>query len=273
MTRETIIEQIRLKQSFLCVGLDPDPGRLPLQWRGNPTAILPFCAQIIDATRPYCVAYKVNIAFFEALGRSGWELLYKVRSLLPSDTLLIADAKRGDIGNTSRMYARAFFDELDFDAITVAPYMGEDSVMPFLEHTNKWTILLTLTSNHGSSDFQLIADQEGTPLFERVIQQSQHWGTSENLMFVTGATHPDYLARIRQLAPDHFLLIPGVGAQGGNLDEVVQAALTEEAAILVNSSREILYASGDDDFAISAGHVARSYRDQMATYLRSNTGG
>jgi orotidine-5'-phosphate decarboxylase len=267
MTRNELISQIRLKHSFLCVGLDPDPDKMPEKYRGSADGVVEFCKQIIDATREYSVAYKPNIAFFEALGRKGWDALYQVAEYLPRDCFLIADAKRADIGNSSRMYARAFFEEMNFDAVTVAPYMGSDSVMPFLEYADKWTILLALTSNKGSQDFQMIRDRNGMALHERVIRTAMEWSTPSNLMFVIGATHPDMLSDVREIAPDHFFLVPGVGAQGGDLQSVAKAALTEDIGLLVNSTRAIIYASQGEHFAVRAGEKARAYRDEMARYI------
>lgn len=267
MTRTELIAQIRKKQSFLCVGLDPDLAKMPEIYRGSPDSVVDFCKKIIDATQEYCVAYKPNIAFFEALGRGGWDALYQVAEYLPRDCFLIADAKRADIGNSSRMYARAFFEEMNFDAVTVAPYMGSDSVMPFLEYEDKWTILLALTSNNGSQDFQMISDGAGMPLHERVIRTAAEWGTPGNLMFVIGATHPEMLSDVRNMAPDHFFLVPGVGAQGGDLQSVVKAAVTDDVGLLINSTRAIIYASNGNDFAVKAGEKAREYRDEMAEHV------
>ncbi len=267
MTRTELIAQIRKKHSFLCVGLDPDPAKMPEKYRSSPDGVVQFCKQIIDATQEYCVAYKPNIAFFEALGREGWDVLYQVAEYLPRDCFLIADAKRADIGNSSRMYARAFFEEMNFDAVTVAPYMGSDSVMPFLEYEDKWTILLALTSNKGSQDFQMISDNTGAPLHERVIRTAAEWGTPENLMFVIGATHPEMLSDVRGMAPDSFFLVPGVGAQGGDLRSVANAALTDDVGLLINSTRAVIYASDGNDFAVKAGEKAREYRDEMAEYV------
>jgi orotidine-5'-phosphate decarboxylase len=267
MTRSELIEQIQKKHSFLCVGLDPDPALMPEQYRSSPGGVVDFCKRIIDVTEEHCVAYKPNIAFFEALGREGWDVLYRVAEYLPQDCFLIADAKRADIGNSSRMYARAFFEEMNFDAVTVAPYMGSDSVLPFLEYEGKWTILLALTSNKGSQDFQLIEDETGMAMHERVIRTASEWGTPENLMFVTGATHADMLSDVRAMAPDHFFLVPGVGAQGGDLQSVAKAALTKDISLLINSTRAIIYASQGDDFAVKAGEQAKAYRDEMSEYV------
>lgn len=267
MTRQELIGQIRRKSSFLCVGIDPDPMKLPPHLGSGPGAIIRFCSEIIRATSDFCVAYKLNIAFFEALGKQAWDVLYATREQLPADCLLIADAKRADIGNSSRFYARAFFDDLNFDAVTVSPYMGEDSVRPFLEFTDKWTILLALTSNTGSQDFQMTSSVSGIPLYEQVIARATSWGGPENLMFVAGATHPGQLKHIREIVPDHFLLIPGVGTQGGNLSEVADACLTQDIGILVNSSREIIYASAGEDYSEKAGEHAHRHRNSMRELL------
>ncbi|HLF62910.1 MAG TPA: orotidine-5'-phosphate decarboxylase [Saprospiraceae bacterium] len=267
MTREELVQQIRLKHSFLCVGLDPDPAKLPIALRNDPVGVVSFCDAIIKATSPYSVAYKLNTAFFEALGRKGWDIIYETRALLPKDCFLIADAKRADIGNSSKFYARAFFEELDFDAVTVAPYMGEDSVRPFLEYKDKWTILLALTSNEGAENFQMSRDEHGTLLFERVLTMAASWGTPENLMFVAGATQKKHLQRVREIVPAHFLLIPGVGAQGGSLEDVTLTCLTDDIGILVNSTREIIYASDGNDFAQKAAERAHSYQKSMQSLL------
>lgn len=271
MTRQELVKQIKSKKSFLCVGLDPDLSKIPAFLLNEPDPIFAFCKAIIDATAPYAVAFKPNIAFFEAHGIAGWEALQKVWAYIPKDCFSIADAKRGDIGNTSKLYAQAFFQEsssgMSFDSITVAPYMGKDSVMPFLDFPTKWVILLALTSNLGSADFQQIVQASGKPLFEEVLVRSQAWGTPENLMYVVGATQADHLAHIRQLVPDHFLLVPGVGAQGGSLADVAKYGLNQEAGLLVNASRAILYASPNPDFAQAAQEVAKNYQVEMATYL------
>ena len=267
MTREELISQIHLKRSFLCVGLDPDPVKMPAKYAGSADGVVEFCKRIIDATEEYCVAYKPNIAFFEALGRKGWDALYEVADYLPKDCFTIADAKRADIGNSSRMYARAFFEEMNFDSVTVAPYMGSDSVMPFLEYEGKWTILLALTSNKGSQDFQMISDKSNVPLHETVIRTATEWGTPGNLMFVIGATHPSMLADVREMAPEHFFLVPGVGAQGGDLHSVVKSAKNDDIGLLVNSTRAVIYASTGDDFDVAAGEKAKAYRDDMAQYI------
>jgi len=263
MTKVDLISQIFAKQSFLCVGLDSDPDKLPTHLGKD--AVLEFNKAIIEATSPYAVAYKINTAFYEATGQ--WELLKSTIDLIPFNCLSILDAKRGDIGNTSAEYAKAFFDNLNADALTVAPYMGEDSIRPFLDHKNKWTIALALTSNTGSKDFQQLRLQNGNLLFEEVIAKLCQWGNPDQLMLVAGATHPDQLAMVRKLAPDYFLLVPGVGAQGGSLDDVCQAALTSECGLLVNSSRQIIYASNGSDFAEAAGEMAKNLQSEMAHWL------
>ena len=271
MTREQLIEQIRRKQSFLCVGLDTDPKKIPHHIFDLHDPMFEFNKQIIDATAPYCVAYKPNLAFYEAYGIHGMTAFKKtVRYLKENypDHFIIADAKRGDIGNTSKMYARTFFEEYDVDSLTVAPYMGEDSVTPFFEYEGKWVILLALTSNKGSMDFQLTEDANGERLFEKVIKVSQQWGTTANMMYVVGATQGSMFQDIRRVAPNHFLLVPGVGAQGGSLEEVCQYGMTKDCGLLVNSSRGIIYASQEEDFAEAAGNKARELQQQMAEELK-----
>lgn len=271
MTYSELTEQIFRKQSYLCVGLDTDPRKLPAHLRTEPDPVFTFNRAIIDATADYAVAYKPNVAFYEAQGPRGWESLKKTLDYIPADCFTIADAKRGDIGNTSDLYARTFFDStaagLNFDAVTVAPYMGQDSVMPFLNYDGKWVILLALTSNPGSADFQRqgVGEQE---LFEVVIQTAQTWAGPDQLMFVVGATQADELSRIRELAPDHFLLVPGVGAQGGSLAEVSRRGLTAAGGLLVNASRSILYASNGPDFAERAAREAQLLQQEMAGYLK-----
>ena len=272
MNYQALSVQIRQKKSYLCVGLDTDRQKLPPHLASEPDPVFAFNKAIIDATAPYAVAYKPNIAFYEAQGPRGWESLQKTLDYIPKDCFTIADAKRGDIGNTSGLYARAFFDPsaagLDFDAITVAPYMGRDSVMPFLEYPGKWVILLALTSNPGSADFQRQqVDNETQELFETVIQKAQTWATCEQLMFVVGATQAQQIARIRTYAPDHFLLVPGVGVQGGSLKQVSKNGLTKDGGLLVNASRSILYASSGTDFAEAAAAEAKAIQQEMASYL------
>ncbi len=270
MTQDQLFANIRRKGSYLCVGLDPDLNRLPRHLLDTDDPVFEFCRAIVDSTAPYCVAYKPNLAFFEALGARGWLTLEKIvryiRATDPSQ-FVIADAKRGDIGNTSRLYARSFFEHLDVDAVTVAPYMGHDSVTPFLGYDGKWVILLALTSNPGSADFQLVPDADGRPLYERVITTARTWADTESLMFVVGATRADMFTEVRRLAPDSFLLVPGVGAQGGSLEEVSRLGMTDRCGLLVNSSRGIIFASAGADFAEAASIAARRMRDEMETLL------
>ena len=271
MTRQELIQQIKQKQSFLCVGLDTDAKKMPQCVFDLHDPFFEFNKAIIDATAPYCVAYKPNLAFYEAYGVKGmisFENTIKYIKEHHPHHLIIADAKRGDIGNTSQMYARTFFEEYDVDALTVAPYMGEDSVTPFLGYEGKWVILLALTSNKGSQDFQLTADANGERLFEKVLKQSQQWGNTENMMYVVGATQGRMFEDIRKVAPDHFLLVPGVGAQGGSLEEVCKYGMTKDCGLLVNSSRGIIYASSDDHYAEIAGNKARELQQQMAEELK-----
>ena len=270
MTRQQLIEHIFTKKTFLCIGLDTDIKKIPQHLLGNDDPIFDFNKAIIDATAKYCIAYKPNLAFYECMGTKGLSAFERTVEYLKEtypDHLIIADAKRGDIGNTSAMYARTFFDGYDIDALTVAPYMGEDSVTPFLEYENKWVILLALTSNKGSHDFQLTTDQDGERLFEKVIRKSQAWGTPDNMMYVVGATQGKMFQDIRMLAPDHFLLVPGVGAQGGSLQEVCKYGMTDDCGLIVNSSRGIIYASGDTDFAQVAAIKAMELQREMATEL------
>ncbi|MBD5330709.1 MAG: orotidine-5'-phosphate decarboxylase [Bacteroides sp.] len=272
MTREQLTENIRRKGSMLCVGLDPDIKKIPEHLLREENPLLAFNKAIIDATAPYAVAYKPNLAFYESLGVEGWvaleETVKYIKEKYP-DQFIIADAKRGDIGNTSQLYARSFFEHLDVDAITVAPYMGEDSVTPFLGYKGKWVILLALTSNKGSADFQLIRNENGTPLFESVIEKSSQWAGPDEMMYVVGATQGRMFEDIRRVAPRSFLLVPGVGAQGGSLEEVCRYGMTDDCGLLVNSSRGIIYASKGEDFAEKAGEAARELRDQMAAQLKS----
>lgn len=269
MTSAELFEQIKKKQSYLCVGLDTDPEKIPPHLKSAPDPVFEFNRQIIDSTHEYCVAYKLNTAFYEAMGSTGWESLEKTLDYIPKDIFTIADAKRGDIGNTSTLYARAFFKQMNFDALTVAPYMGEDSVKPFLEFKGKWVILLAHTSNAGSKDFQLIELKSGKKLYEEVIQRSQHWGTSDQLMYVVGATQAEKIAGIRALAPNNFFLVPGVGAQGGDLDEVAKNGMNKQCGLLVNSSRSIIYASGESDFALRAAYESKNLQNTMAKHLNT----
>ncbi len=267
MTRQQLFEQIKKKQSYLCVGLDTDLEKIPKHLLKLADPIFEFNKQIIDATKDFCVAYKPNTAFYEALGAKGWESLQKTLEYIPKECFTIADAKRGDIGNTSTLYAKAFFQQMDFDALTVAPYMGEDSVKPFLEFDGKWVILLVHTSNPGSQDFQLIETQDGKYLYQEVVFASQRWATPEKMMYVVGATHADKIGAIRGLAPDHFFLVPGVGAQGGNLEEVSKVGMNAQCGLLVNSSRAIIYASSGEDFAEATSKAASNMQKEMSEYL------
>lgn len=274
MTKQQLFQNIQRKKSFLCVGLDTDVNKIPEHlFDTSDDAIFEFNKQIIDATADLCVAYKPNLAFYESFGLEGWDVLERtveyIRTAYP-DQFIIADAKRGDIGNTSAMYARTFFGNMDFDAVTVAPYMGEDSVTPFLTYENKWVILLALTSNKGAFDFQFM-EQDGEKLFERVLKTSQKWGTDENLMYVVGATKADMLADIREIIPNHFLLVPGVGAQGGSLQEVAKYGLNSECGLLVNSSRQIIYASSETDFAEKAREEALKVQQEMEGILKEQS--
>ena len=277
MNRKELVEQIFAKKSFLCVGLDTDINKLPkciiesedIQG-AEAEMIFRFNKAIIDATAPYCVAYKPNLAFYESRGIDGmiaFENTIKYLHRHYSNHFIIADAKRGDIGNTSKMYAQTFFEEYNIDSVTVAPYMGEDSVKPFLEYDGKWVILLALTSNKGSHDFQLTEDKEGERLFEKVLKKSQEWGNDENMMYVVGATQGKMFEDIRKVAPNHFLLVPGVGAQGGSLQEVCKYGIIKDCGLLVNSSRGIIYASNGDDFAEVAGQKAKELQAEMAAEL------
>lgn len=271
MNRKELFEQIQKKQSFLCVGLDVDLKKVPEHLLKEEDPIFAFNKAIIDATAPYCVAYKPNLAFYEAFGVKGVMAFEKTVNYLKEnypEQFIIADAKRGDIGNTSKMYARTFFGEYDVDALTVAPYMGEDSVTPFLDgYDNKWVILLALTSNKGSFDFQLTEDKDGERLFEKVIRKSQEWGNDENMMYVVGATRGEMFTDIRKAAPNAFLLVPGVGAQGGSLQDVCKYGIIKDCGLLVNSSRGIIYADNTENFAKVAGQKAKELQAEMALEL------
>lgn len=270
MNRQQLIEQIFSKKSFLCVGLDTDTKKIPRHLLKEEDPIYAFNKAIIDATADYCVAYKPNLAFYEAFGIKGMMAFEKTIQYLNTNYpnhFIIADAKRGDIGNTSSMYARTFFEEYDIDSLTVAPYMGEDSVKPFLEYKEKWVILLALTSNKGSHDFQLTEDRQGERLFEKVLRVSQQWGNEKNMMYVVGATQGEMFKDIRKVAPNHFLLVPGVGAQGGSLQEVCKYGITKDCGLLVNSSRGIIYASSGEDFAQVAAEKAKVLQLEMETEL------
>ena len=269
MNSKQLFEQIKKKRSFLCVGLDTEPGRYPARIANLEDPVFEFNKLIIDATADFAVAYKPNLAFYESAGVSGLLSLEKsvdyIKETYP-EILIIADAKRGDIGNTSRMYAKSFFEQGRFDAVTVAPYMGEDSVMPFLGYDGKWVILLALTSNKGANDFQYV-EQDGIRLFEKVLHKGLEWGTPDNMMFVVGATRAEMLADIRKIVPDHFLLVPGVGAQGGSLGEVVKFGMNSKCGLLVNSSRGIIYASEGDDFHIVSRQKASELASEMESFL------
>lgn len=270
MTRKELIASIQRKRSFLCVGLDTDLKKVPAHLLQEEDPVFAFNKAIIDATAPYCVAYKPNLAFYESMGVKGWIAFEKTVSYLREnypDQFIIADAKRGDIGNTSAMYARTFFEEIDLDAVTVAPYMGEDSVTPFLGYEGKWVILLALTSNKGSHDFQLTEDAQGEKLFEKVLRKSQEWAGNDQMMYVVGATQGKAFEDIRRIAPNHFLLVPGIGAQGGSLEEVCKYGMTSECGLIVNSSRAIIYADATESFAQVAGEKAREVQAQMAQEL------
>lgn len=266
MTRQQLVEQIRNRKTYLIVGLDTDLTKIPKHLLSKADPVFEFNRQIIDATKDYCVGYKVNTAFYEALGLPGWEALQKTAAYIPDTHFKIADAKRGDIGNTSSQYAKAFFEAIPFDAITVAPYMGADSVLPFLEYKDKWTIVLGLTSNTGARDFEL--QKAGDELlYEKVLRTAAQWGTADQLMFVVGATQASEFTNIRAITPNHFYLVPGVGAQGGSLKEISEKAMNNDVGLLVNASRAIIYASNQEDFAVKAMLVAKEYQQEMAGYL------
>ncbi len=269
MTSAELFNQIKAKKSFLCVGLDTDIRKIPRILLDTTDPIFAFNKEIIDASHEFAVAYKPNLAFYESLGVNGWNSLEKtvnyIRYNYPG-IFIIADAKRGDIGNTSNLYARAFFDSMDFDAVTVSPYMGEDSVTPFLSYVDKWVVLLALTSNKGADDFQYMTEND-EKLFERVLKKSRKWGDENNMMYVVGATRAEMLASIRKIIPDHFILVPGVGAQGGSLEEVVKYGMNKQCGLLVNSSRQIIYAGSEVDFADKARKVAQDIQGKMAELL------
>ncbi len=281
MTRKQLVEQIEQKKSYLCVGLDTDITKIPKHLQLHPDAIFEFNKAIIDATKDLCVSYKINTAFYEALGLKGWEAMEKTVNYIPTEHFKIADAKRGDIGNTSSQYAKAFFETLNFDAITVAPYMGEDSIRPFLEYENKWTIVLGLTSNAGSKDFEQLrlvrvdtnqgtgdTNHGGEFLYEQVLKKVSTWGNKDNLMFVVGATKASDLEKIRKIIPDNFLLVPGVGFQGGSLKDVSKHGMSTDCGLLVNASRAIIFAGEKEDFAAEARVIAQQYQTEMAEYLK-----
>ncbi len=267
MTRQELIQQIKEKRSFLCVGLDTDLEKIPPHLLETEDPIFEFNKAIIDATKDYCVAYKPNIAFYECLGVKGWQSLEKTLNYIPKNIFTIADAKRGDIGNTSTYYAKTFFEYLNCDSVTIAPYMGEDSVTPFLEFKDKWAIVLALTSNKGALDFQSIKDDEGKELFKSVLEKTATWGTPENLMYVVGATRAEQIGEVRNVVPEHFFLVPGVGAQGGSLEDVCKYGWNADCGLLVNSSRGIIYASNGENFAEQAKNEAKKIQQEMEVIL------
>ncbi len=270
MNRQQLIKQIREKKSFLCIGLDSDIKKIPKHLLEYDDPIYEFNKQIIDSTKQYCIAYKPNIAFYESMGSSGWDSLKKTVDYIPDDIFVIADAKRGDIGNTSTMYASAFFENMNFDSVTINPYMGSDSVIPFLKFKEKWAIVLALTSNDGASDFQNITDFYSKSVYQRVIETSSKWGDENNMMYVVGATKAEKLSDIRKLIPNHFLLVPGVGAQGGDLASVAKYGLNSDCGLIVNSSRGIIYAGNSRDFAAKSKEVAKNIQNEMALILSAN---
>ena len=268
MHRNELVAQIKNKKSVLCVGLDTDASKIPQHLQNDPNGILLFNKAIIDATKEYTVAYKINTAFYEAMGIKGWEIMQATLAYIPKEIFTIADAKRGDIGNTATQYAKTFFETYPYDSVTVAPYMGADSVQPFLAFENKWAIVLGLTSNPGSQDFQMLSLADQSFLYERVLKTVSSWGTSENTMFVVGATRADQLQNVRNILPHHFLLIPGVGAQGGDVATVCEHALTADGGILINVSRGIIYASAQEDFASKAQDAAKMYQQEMQQFIK-----
>ena len=273
MNKKELFENIKRKKSFLCIGLDTDIKKIPQHLLIEDDPVFAFNKAIIDATADYCIAYKPNLAFYECGGVEGWVSLKKTTEYIKTnypDQFIIADAKRGDIGNTSAMYAQTFFEEMDFHSLTVAPYMGEDSVTPFLSYEGKWVILLALTSNKGSFDFQLTEDKQDERLFEKVLRISQNWGNDENMMYVVGATRGKMFEDIRRIVPKHFLLVPGVGAQGGSLEEVCRYGMNDMCGLIVNSSRAIIYADKTEKFAIKAMEAAHCVQDEMSCYLSEN---
>lgn len=267
MNRQQLYEIIKSRKSFLCVGLDPDMDKIPESLKKLENPIWAFNKAIIDATKPYCVAYKPNFAFYEAYGKLGYEALENTVQYIGKEHFIIADAKRGDIGNTSRMYAKAAFELLGADAITVAPYMGRDSILPFLEFSDKWVVVLGLTSNIGSEDFQKIQSDDFKPFYQSVIEKVASWTSPDNTMFVIGATHPNSFNEIRKIIPEHFLLVPGVGEQGGDLEAVIKNGINDQIGLLINVSRKIIYASNDDDFDLSAAHEAQKIQKIMSNYI------
>lgn len=267
MDKIQLFKLITEKKSYLCVGLDTDIKKIPKHLLSEQDPIFAFNKQIIDATSDLCVAYKPNTAFYESLGAKGWESLQKTLEYIPKDLFTIADAKRGDIGNTSSMYAKAFFEDMSFDAITVSPYMGSDSVKPFLGYKDKWVILLALTSNQGSIDFQLLTTDSGSKVYEEVLQTSKEWASTDSMMYVVGATNASFIGKIRQLIPNHFLLVPGIGAQGGDLEAISKEGLNKYCGLLVNASRSIIYADSSKDFAAKARDEAAKIQNEMSKLL------
>lgn len=269
MTRAELIDLIRRRESFLCVGLDSDIHKIPSHLESYDDPVFEFNRRIIDATKPYCVAYKLNTAFYEAMGADGWATMEKTFHYIGHEHLRIADAKRGDIGNTCNLYARAFYEQMKVDAVTLAPYMGRDSILPFLEYENKFAIVLGLTSNESARDFELEQNSSGEELYKTVIRKSAEWGNADNMMYVVGATQAEMLKGIRKLIPDHFLLVPGIGAQGGSLEEVCRYGMNRDCGLLVNSSRGIIYAGSGEDFDAAAGEEAWKLAQQMQTLLNA----
>ena len=267
MNKQELINQIKEKKSFLCIGLDTDSAKIPKHLLSLEDPVFEFNKRIIDETKDLCVAFKLNIAFYESQGINGWKSLMKTIDYIPKDIFTIADAKRGDIGNTSSMYAKTFFESMDFSSITVSPYMGSDSVEPFLKFKNKWVILLALTSNLGSQDFQKISDSNGVNLYENVIRKSAKWAGDDRIMYVVGATQSKLIKEIRKIVPNHFLLVPGIGAQGGNLSEVIENGLNSDYGLLINSSRSIIYSDSSLDFASSARNAAMQIKLEMERFI------
>ena len=267
MNKQELINQIKEKKSFLCIGLDTDSAKIPKHLLSFEDPVFEFNKRIIDETKDLCVAFKLNIAFYESQGINGWKSLMKTIDYIPKDIFTIADAKRGDIGNTSSMYAKTFFESMDFSSITVSPYMGSDSVEPFLKFKNKWVILLALTSNLGSKDFQMISDSNGINLYENVIRKSAKWAGDDRIMYVVGATQSKLIKEIRKIIPDHFLLVPGIGAQGGSLGEVIENGLNSDYGLLINSSRSIIYSDSSLDFASSARNAAMQIKLEMERFI------
>lgn len=267
MKRQELVANIFEKKSALCVGLDPDINKMPSHLPKTVDGVVQFCSEIIESTSDVCVAYKPNFAFFEALGPDGYAALADIKSAIPSNCFSIADAKRGDIGNTSQMYAKAILNKLDFDAITIAPYMGKDSIVPFIQAKGKWVIVLGLTSNAGSADFQMQKLASGKFLFEEVIDAAAKWGSGDQMMFVIGATHPSDFTKVRAIVPNHFLLVPGIGAQGGDIDEVMTHGANKDIGLLINASRSIIYASNEPDFAMKARQEAININNSTLSYF------